>query len=279
MSGIIREERIGGHRLILGDSLDVMPEIGMVDAVVTSPPYGQQRDYGQKITDWRALVSGCLLQVHPDAQILCNLGLTHRDGHVIRYWDDLIVDMEADAWRLFGWYVWDQGSGLPGDWNGRLAPSHAFVFHFNKLPRKPNKTKPTKGGRVHGNNMSKSHGERLGLSHAGQMIQPWKIPDSVIRCTREQRGGEDAEHPARFPVRFAGEWIDAFTSPGETVLDPFMGSGTTGVACQQFDRKFIGIEIDPDYFDIACRRVDETTRQLDIFIEPESKPDQQGIVL
>jgi len=62
------------------------------------------------------------------------------------------------------------------------------------------------------------------------------------------------------------DWLDA-----KTILDPFMGSGTTLVACQRMGRHGTGIEIDPDYFDIACRRVDEAARQPDLFIAP--KPD------
>ena len=52
--------------------------------------------------------------------------------------------MRPSGWHRFGWYVWDQGPGLPGDWQGRLAPSHAFIFHFNRAPRKPHKTVPSK---------------------------------------------------------------------------------------------------------------------------------------
>ena len=58
---------------------------------------------------------------------------------------------------------------------------------------------------------------------------------------------------------------------GETILDPFMGSGTTLVACQRMGRYGTGIEIDPNYFDIACRRVDEVARQPDLLI-PQSRP-------
>lgn len=53
------------------------------------------------------------------------------------------------------------------------------------------------------------------------------------------------------------------------MLDPFMGSGTTGVACAKLGRKFIGIEIEPKYFDIACRRIEQAQRQADLFVKPE----------
>lgn len=64
-----------------------------------------------------------------------------------------------------------------------------------------------------------------------------------------------------------------------TVLDPFMGSGTTGVAAVKLGRRFIGIEIEPKYFDIACRRIEEAAKQPDMFIEPAPKPVQEGLVL
>ena len=100
--------------------------------------------------------------VTADAQLLVNLGLVHRDGEWTPYWEGWLDWMRAQGWRRFGWYVWDQGPGLPGDWNGRLAPSHEFIFHFNRQPRKPNKTVESKhagetlgggglrGGRRHG---------------------------------------------------------------------------------------------------------------------------------
>jgi DNA modification methylase len=61
------------------------------------------------------------------------------------------------------------------------------------------------------------------------------------------------------------DWVAKFTEPGETVLDPFMGSGTTGVACARLGRKFIGIEKRADYFDLACRRITDAYRQTDMF--------------
>jgi DNA modification methylase len=66
--------------------------------------------------------------------------------------------------------------------------------------------------------------------------------------------------------------VDAFTEPGDTVLDPFMGSGTTGVACAQLGRRFTGIELEPRYFDIACRRIEDAQRQGKLF-EPEPQPE------
>jgi DNA modification methylase len=75
------------------------------------------------------------------------------------------------------------------------------------------------------------------------------------------------EHPAIFPDKLAKDHIISWTNKGDAVLDPFMGSGTTGVACVETGRKFIGIEINEKYFDIACKRITEANRQGQLFKE------------
>jgi DNA modification methylase len=274
----MKETLAEGVELYLGDCRKILPTLAPVDLVFTSPPYGQQRDYGNKITDWRSLVCAAMVlgPNHDATQVLVNLGLIHRDGEVVPYWQDLISDMRDAGWRHFGWYVWDQIAGMTGDWNGRLSPSFEFVFHFNRNARRVNKTKPTKGGVQHGPGLKRIDGTAAdGKTHAGSQVQPYKIPDSIIRAPRETRGGvPEAEHPARFPVAFACELIAPFSDEGETILDPFMGSGTTGVAAVNLGRKFIGIEIEPKYFDIACKRISDALRQGDLFLE-KARPAEQ----
>ena len=89
------------------------------------------------------------------------------------------------------------------------------------------------------------------------------------------RVGQD-RHPTQKPVALR-EWCLGFLPNAQTILDPFMGSGTTLVACQRLGRQGIGIELDPDYFEIACNRVDEATRQPDLFIAPKEKPEQKAM--
>ena len=72
-------------------------------------------------------------------------------------------------------------------------------------------------------------------------------------------------HPAEKPISIIAYFVERLTLPGGVVLDPFMGSGTTGVACMELGRKFIGIEINEKYFDIACRRIDPAERQGKLF--------------
>ena len=93
-------------------------------------------------------------------------------------------------------------------------------------------------------------------------------------------GGKNRElktHPTQKPVALM-EWCLGFLPAARTILDPFMGSGTTGVACVNLDRQFIGIELDPGYFDTACKRVDDATRQPRLFKEPIAKPKQEAFL-
>lgn len=95
----------------------------------------------------------------------------------------------------------------------------------------------------------------------------------------EKTGGKSQErwHPTQKPVALMRWCIEQTSS--ETILDPFMGSGTTGVACVQLGRGFVGIEIDHGYFDIACRRIEEAYRQPRLFAEPIAKPVQEALAL
>lgn len=90
---------------------------------------------------------------------------------------------------------------------------------------------------------------------------------------------QDVSHPTPKPVG-ATAWCvqGAAKNYGETVLDPFMGSGTTGIACAQLRRRFVGIEREPAYFDEACRRIEEAYRQPRLFDEPPPKPQQQSLL-
>jgi len=81
-------------------------------------------------------------------------------------------------------------------------------------------------------------------------------------------------HPTQKPVAVM-EWCLGFLPDAQTILDPFMGSGTTGVACAKMGRKFVGIELQPEYFDIACKRIEDAYAQPDMFVEPPKKAQQE----
>lgn len=92
----------------------------------------------------------------------------------------------------------------------------------------------------------------------------WSNFGKQSRIKQHHWGGEEKQHPTQKPIAVM-EWCLSFLDSGLTVLDPFMGSGTTGVACMNLGRKFIGIEIEPKYFDIACERIENAQRQQRLF--------------
>lgn len=109
------------------------------------------------------------------------------------------------------------------------------------------------------------------------------LPKAVLRirflwngCMRRERDIE-REHPTQKPIDVLKWCIEHIPNPNQTILDPFMGSGTTGVACQKLGRTFIGIEIEPKYFDIACRRIEEAMRQPDLFVETPRPAEQLNL--
>jgi DNA modification methylase len=85
-------------------------------------------------------------------------------------------------------------------------------------------------------------------------------------------------HPTQKPLSLIKWNVQLLTDKGDMVLDPFMGSGTTLVACAKLGRKGIGIELDPDYFQIACERVHKAYQQPDLFIAPPEKPVQEVLL-
>lgn len=104
----------------------------------------------------------------------------------------------------------------------------------------------------------------------------WFSEGHGVYCRRDvSLQGESSRrvHPTQKPVPIM-EWCISFVKSNATILDPFMGSGTTGVAAVKLGRKFTGIEIDPDYFDIACRRIEAALKEPSFFIEPP-KPIKQ----
>lgn len=262
---------MGRHRLLCGDSanaqhIETLTAGALADVCFTSPPYGNQRAYKTGgISDWDALMQGVfsVMPVNHEAQVLVNLGMIHRDGEWLPYWDGWVEWMRAAGWRRFGWYVWDQGPGLPGDWNGRLAPSHEFVFHFNRVAERARKTKQSKwGGHAnHGSGLRASDGTVTGYTAAGKPVQDRKIPDSVIRVMRHKARGIETAHPAVFPVDLVSEMLTAFSDPDDIVYEPFCGSGTQLISAQKNGRTCLAMELAPEYVDVAVRRWQQFTGQ------------------
>lgn len=260
---------LGRHRVICADAADKSAVAALMDGdkaalCFTIPPYSDQREYTTGgIGDWDTLMRGVcgVLPMRANGQVLVNLGLVHRQNEVQPYWDGWLRWMGVCGWRRFGWYVWDQGPGMPGDWNGRLAPSFEFIFHFNKEARYPNKNVPCKFAGEHSHarpdksSMRSKDGKGRGWTHAGNVTQDFKIPDSIIRVTRQRGGiGKGIDHPAVFPVGLPENMMLTYSSPGDICYEPFSGSGTSLIAAEKTGRARRAVELAPVYVDVALER-------------------------
>ena len=259
---------LGEHRLLCGDStkaedVERLMAGAKADLCFTSPPYGQQRDYTDegkaKVADWDGLMRGVFgnLPMADAGQVLVNLGLIHRDGEWIPYWDAWIEWMREQGWKRFGWYVWDKLSGMPGDWNGRLAPAHEFIWHFNRQSVYPEKFVECKdAGRVVAGRTRGVDGSlrvHTGTKN-GDAVQSHKIHDNVFRCGTSK--GQQLNHPATFPVALPTIAMQSWLG---SVYEPFCGSGTTLIAAEQLGRKCYGMEISPQYCDVIVKRWETLT--------------------
>jgi DNA modification methylase len=229
--GAWKQSRIIGNQLLLqGDCMEIMPALGKVDAVVTDPPYG----IGESAGKAKTRTSGLTSKVR-NPQI-------YRRDYGDKNWDDQTADEAVDMARSIA-----QHSIIFGGNYYHLPPTSCWLI-WDKLN---------------------------GATDFADCEMAWtNLPKAVRRiqllwngCMRTERHIA-RQHPTQKPVALM-EWCLGFLPNAQTILDPFMGSGTTLVACAKLGRHGIGIEFDPDYFEIACKRVREAYAQPDMFVEAQ----------
>jgi DNA modification methylase len=276
--------------LILGDCLEVMKTLPdkSVDAVITSPPYNCRKEYGTFhdqmpwpdyyswigfILDefYRVLLDGGLLAInipgvirwqaeHEFSETWCDFDAsykTHRNGVSVigkgriepvgfRLFQ-MMEDRDSHIREPIIWVKGSEGNAVSSDYrmgcdsDPYMRPAHEFILLG------------TKNRWFH----------RGGTGRRGKDAVPFLDETKDVWFITP---GRRKDHPAIFPVELPLRLIKLFTHAKDAViLDPFMGSGTTGVACVQTGRDFIGIEIDPGYFAIAERRIKEAQAQGKLF--------------
>lgn len=272
--------QLGDHFLKCGSSSKrsmVKPFIApdRVRLVCTSPPYDNQRTYQEGGFDWTALMNDTTDVLNEileaPADIIVNLGPQYKDAQVSFYWNDWLEHCKSDLkMPVYGLYVWDKGFGYPGEYHGRLATSHEYLFHFSLGHTKANKWIETTGATLKRgpNNFSKrkENGSlRPGYTSPEKLAQDHKIPDSVVRLFNEQaRGIHTKGHPAVFPVSLPEFIIQTWSQIGEIVFEPFAGSGTTIIACQNLGRRCYAMEISPNYCALILERFSQVFPQTEI---------------
>jgi site-specific DNA-methyltransferase (adenine-specific) len=224
-------------RIECGDCLDLLKSLpsGSVDAVVTDPPYGinTKSDGGGKLNPWGDLCNSAFWYAAWLGEVRRVLRFKGA-AWVCLNWRSLVTFQKASCdlgWPIESLMIWDKKWIGPGGSRG-LRPSYEMVALFC--------------------------GPEFSVEDRG-------IPDiQAFPWSSHKPTG----HPAEKPVDLMRFCIDATVGTGATVLDPFMGSGTTGVACIQTGRKFIGFELDAKYCEIAARRIGEVG---ELFRQPKGE--------
>src|SRR5690606_28568710 len=259
---------IGNATLYLGDCLDVMRDMlsdGSVDLTVTSPPYDNLRTYNGTLNDWtpekwQAIIrelfrvtkqGGVVVWIVADATINgSETGTSFRQA---------LYAMEC-GFRLHDTMIWNKlDCGSIGSLN-RYQNVFEYMFVFSKgapdcahiIKDRENKWAGViqrgsirqKDGSVR---KTSGYGKRA-IAQFGRRHNVWEIFPAK---------GKERLHPASFPEALARDHIISWSTPGDVVLDPFLGSGTTGKMALLEGRRFIGIERVPEYFDIARRRIED----------------------
>jgi site-specific DNA-methyltransferase (adenine-specific) len=252
------------HKIILGDSRQMIevPD-NSVHLVITSPPYWQLKDYGSDnqigfhenyesyINNLNLVWKECYRVLHNGCRLCVNIGdqfarsVYYGRYKVIPIREEIIKFCETIGFDYMGAIIWQKittsnttGGGVqmgsyPYPRNGILKLDYEFILIFKKLGESPKPTKEQK-------ELSKMTAEEWNTFFAGH----WNFP-----------GVRQTNHIAMFPLELPYRLIKMFSFVGETVLDPFAGSGTTLLAAKRLDRNSIGFEINPDFIPIIKEKL------------------------
>lgn len=255
--------------LIHGDCLEVMKKIPdkSIDLVVTSPPYDNLREYGK--------FSFNFLEISME---LCRV--LKNGGVVVWIVGDATIEgsetgtsfRQALYFKEIGFYLHDtmiyQKNSYPYPMSNRYYQVFEYMFILSKgkpktvhLLKQPNTWKQKN---KHSSTTRKKDGTTEHLKYeTGKEERTrdniWKYNCGYMRSTKDKIA---YEHPAIFPDQLAKDHILSWSNKNDLILDPFMGSGTTGCACKELGRRFIGIEINKEYYEIAKKRIHNTMKSM-----------------
>lgn len=260
--------------LLEGDCLNVLKNYpgDCIDLIVTSPPYADQRasTYGgvkpDDYVDWfmpRAQEFYRVLK--PSGSFVLNIKERVVKGERHTYVLELILSMRRQGWLWTEEYMWHKKNSHPGKWPNRFRDNWERVLHFTKerkfkmnqdsvmVPigdwakdRLANLSETDK--RRDNSRVGSGFGKKVSNWIGREMVYPSNVLHMATECYN--RG-----HSASFPVALPQWFTKLFTDPGDVVLDPFVGSGTTPVAAMREGRQYLGIDINPEYIELSRDRL------------------------
>ena len=262
------------HDLYFGDCEDVLKGIpdNSVDLIFTSPPYADQRNntYGglspADYVDWFLPKTKQMLRVlKPTGTFVLNIKEKVVNGERSTYVMELILAMKKQGWLWTEEFIWHKKNCYPGKWPNRFRDSWERLLQFNKS-RKFNMYQEEvmvpmgEWARTRLKNLSatdKQRDESKVGSGFGKNISNWitrdkAYPTNVLHLATECN---NKNHSAAFPEGLPEWFIRLFTQTGDTVMDPFMGSGTTNIVAYRMHRNSIGIEIFPEYYEMVKSQI------------------------
>lgn len=268
-------------RIICGDCEQVLKEIpsNSIDLIFTSPPYADQRKhtYGgvkpDEYVDWFLPKTAEFLRVlKPTGTFVLNIKERVVDGERHTYVIDLILQMRKQGWLWTEEFIWHKKNSYPGKWPNRFRDNWERLIQFNKA-KKFNMFQEAvmvpvgdwaKDRLAKLSETDRSRDESRVSSGFGKNVSNWVgrelvYPTNVIHMATEC---SNRNHSAAFPIELPTWFIKLFTQPGDIVLDPFIGSGTTAVAAIQLGRHYCGIDVSSEYAEMARRRASEMPPRL-----------------
>jgi DNA modification methylase len=257
--------------IYLGDCREILPSLPKVDLVVTSPPYGELRDYNGAVWDIKDSMRLLASAILPGCVIVWVVGDTMIGESESGVPFEQALFMKSLGLNLYDTMLYEREPAWPSLTRYHQMFEYMFVFSkgkpqtINLITDRPNsragdvkknRWERTKDGKV------KFRGNELNIvPDTGRRGNIWYYSAGYMKSAK---GKYIFEHPAIFPEGLPSDHILSWTKPGDFVLDPFLGSGTTAVAAKRLNRHYIGIEISEKYCEIAARRLAQDVMVLDI---------------
>lgn len=265
------------NTILLGDCGEVLKDIpdDTVDLIFTSPPYADQRKqtYGgvrpDAYVEWFLLRAKQFLRVlKPSGTFVLNIKERVVDGERHTYVIELILEMRKQGWLWTEEFMWHKKNSYPGKWPNRFRDNWERLIQFNKSKKfhmyqeavmvpvgdwaKERLAKLSATDQMRDESKVRSgFGKNVSNWVGREMVYPTNVIHTATECANRN-------HSAAFPVELPRWFIKLFTLPGDLVLDPFIGSGTTALAAAQLGRNYLGIDFNPEYVESARARVAET---------------------